>query len=83
MTQVTAAATWSAAVGPTTNDCPVQCQEGFARISWAGGTPASVFDGFLLGPGESIVLPAGSSFYYVNASPSDHPAVLYYLEFTV
>lgn len=84
MTQVTTGSAWSAAIGPTTFDCPIQCQEGFARITWkSGADPATVFDGFLLGPGESLVLPAGSSWKHVNASPSDTPAVLYYLEFTV
>jgi len=78
MTIVNPTATWSAGVATSTKECPVQCHKGHVKVAWGASAPASVDDGFELGPGEAIVLPVSQTFYYVAARGTE-PTLFYEL----
>jgi hypothetical protein len=53
-------------------------------INWgSGGAPGTVTDGLELGPGETMVIPAGQTFYHIISTgggrPETTPRVFYNL----
>lgn len=50
------------------SDTPVQCREGFVFVNWAASAPTDVRDSHVLGPGDVIVLPAGTTFRMAAAN---------------
>lgn len=84
MTIVTPTTSWSGGIATGTKECPVQCQAGYVLINWgSGGAPSSTLDGLELGPGETMVIPAGQTWYHTISStegrPGTTPRVFYEL----
>jgi hypothetical protein len=63
---------WSAAIGPSTFPTPVQVRKGNVFLSWKSSAPSDVRDGFQMGAGDTIVVPAGNAFRLVSVDGAAH-----------
>ena len=61
------------------SDTPVQCREGFVFVNWAASAPTNPADSHVLGPGDVIVIPAGTTFRMAAANGTK--PVVHYEEF--
>jgi len=77
MTKLSPSTSWSSDITASTYDVVIQCTKGIVFVNWAGSAPADTTDGFILGMGDSIVLPAGSTFRVAMASWVDEAKVFY------
>lgn len=77
MTLVAPGASWSPGISTGAREQPIQCLAGYVKIAWGiAGAPPSTDDGFELGPGDPLVLPAGQTWYHV-ASRGTNPTLFY------
>jgi phenylpropionate dioxygenase-like ring-hydroxylating dioxygenase large terminal subunit len=63
-------------IGPVSGETPVQCQAGYVWVNWAASAPGDITDSYLLGPGETIVIPNGETFRLAAANGTT-PRVVY------